>query len=235
MKQEDLIRRRVYGRRQGHKLRANQQELMQHRLDEYRVKLTGDSQHELFSFVPNKLILEIGFGGGEHLLERASADKESGFIGCEPFINGVAKLLSQIVAQDIKNIRIHDDDARNLMDVLPSSCLDHIYLLYPDPWPKSRHHRRRFVNQDNLSQFFRLLKPKGRVTIASDISDYIFWSLSQIRLHGGFIWQVDGVDDWRCSPQDWTPTRYEIKAKEKGVVPSYLQFCKAGEVKRKTL
>lgn len=226
----DLVRRVVYGRRQGHKLHPRQAELVDSMLPGLRLGDVTPTPEQAFDFAPSSLVLEIGFGGGEHLAARAKAAPDTGFIGCEPFLNGVAKLLMAIERDDLRNIRIHDDDARDLMEALPDGCLDRIYLLYPDPWPKKRHHKRRFVNPTNLAQFFRLLKPDAELLVASDIADYICWSLAQIRAHGGFVWQAHRADDWRCPPAGWVGTRYEVKAKQAGRIPTYLTFLRRRDI-----
>lgn len=220
----DLIRRHVYGRRQGHKLHPRQADLVTQILPNLRVPQGPFDPLAQFGFQPDTISLEIGFGGGEHLARQAAQAPGEGFIGCEPFLNGVAKLLMAIDAQSLNNIRIHDDDARDLMEWLPDGCLDRIFLLYPDPWPKTRHHKRRFISPENLHQFFRILKPGGKLMVASDIPNYIMWSLAHIRDHGGFIWQADVADDWRRPPQGWEPTRYEAKAVRAGRIPTYLHF-----------
>lgn len=222
----DQIRRHVYGRRQGHKLHPRQAALVEKHLPYLRVPQTPFTPMDVFGFQPEFVALEIGFGGGEHLARKAAQFPRAGYIGCEPFINGVAKLLMEIEAQSLKNIRIHDNDARDLMECLPDGCLHQIYLLYPDPWPKTRHHKRRFISPENLSQFFRLLKPGGQLMVASDIPHYIMWTLSHIRDHGGFAWKAEVADDWRQAPEGWQATRYEQKALCEGRTPTYLHFLR---------
>lgn len=222
----DKIRRHVYGRRQGHKLHPHQAQLVAETLPDLRIFPYRDAPEKAFATPPEKLVLEIGFGGGEHLAARAQQMPEAGFIGCEPFTNGVAKLLLEIERANIDNIRIHDDDARDLMESLPTACLDYIYLLYPDPWHKLRHHKRRFVCPENLAELFRILKPHGGFMVASDIGDYIRWSLMHIKNHGGFEWAARGRADWTTPPADWTQTRYEAKALRAGRVPTYLAFTR---------
>ncbi len=218
--------RHVYGRRQGHKLHPRQARMVDEMLPALRVPHSIQDPHALFDFQPEALVLEIGFGGGEYLARQAVLHPKIGFIGCEPFVNGVAKLLTAIDAQRINNIRIHDNDARDLMEGLLNNCLEQIYLLYPDPWPKTRHHKRRFVSKENLHQFFRLLKPGGKLMVASDIPDYILWTLSHIRAHGGFDWHAKNANDWRLPPLDWPSTRYEQKAIQEGRTPTYLHFIR---------
>ena len=164
--------------------------------------------------------LEIGFGGGEHLAHQAALHPGIDFIGAEPFINGVAKLLAFIEEKGLRNIRIHDDDVRYLLEALPAQCLDRIYLLYPDPWPKVRHHKRRLVNPDSLGHFHRILRPGGLFIFASDIADYVDWTRAHVGEHGG--WAT--VSDSDEAPQDWVETRYEAKAIQAGRKPRYLEW-----------
>ena len=180
----------------------------------------------LFAPPPAHMGLEIGFGGGEHLARLAKTRPDWGFIGCEPFINGVARLLTMIADQGLTNIRIWDDDARGLLPLLGEECLDAVWLLYPDPWPKKRHHKRRFVNRENLAQIHRVLKPGGLFMFASDMPDYVGWTLRHVRLHGGFSWTAERPGDWRRPPADWHSTRYEAKALREGRRPAYLLFRK---------
>ena len=226
MKQES-VRRRVYGRRQGHRLSPRQAGLMEKRLPGLRPVPEGSGRLDprvLFGPGCRRFSLEIGLGGGEHLAALAQRHPDTGYIGCEPFINGVAKLLVQVEERHLDNVRIHDDDARDLLDRLEDACLDEAFLLYPDPWPKKRHAGRRFVSPENLAQLARVLKDGARLRIASDIPAYIRWTLVHVRRDGRFAWQAARPDDWRLRPSDWPPTRYESKALAAGRVPSYLTF-----------
>ena len=164
--------------------------------------------------------LEIGFGGGEHLAHQAALHPDVWFIGAEPFVNGVAKLLAFIEAGGLSNIRIHDGDARDLLEALPENVFERIYLLYPDPWPKARHNRRRLVSADTLDQFHRVLEPGGLFLFASDIADYVDWTRAHVTAHGGFREEGDPIAPFA----DWTETRYEAKARREGRVPTYLTF-----------
>jgi tRNA (guanine-N7-)-methyltransferase len=168
--------------------------------------------------------LEIGFGGGEHLLAMAERHPHIGFVGCEPFINGAVKLLSAIEQRQIRNIRIHDGDAVDLIRLLPENSVDRIYLLYPDPWPKRRHNKRRFVSAERLASLARILKPGGMFRFASDIDDYVGWTQALTRQTGSFRWVAARADDWRLPWDGWVRTRYEQKAIREGRIPSYLTF-----------
>ncbi len=171
--------------------------------------------------------LEIGFGGGEHLAWQAEQNRDTGFIGCEPFLNGTAKLLSAIEDLRLANVRIHDGDARLLLESLADSSVDRVFLLYPDPWPKTRHHKRRFVNKWALDELHRIMTPGAELRVASDIADYVRWTLREVRRHGGFTWCAETPDDWRRRPDDWPQTRYEQKALAAGRTPSYLRFVRS--------
>lgn len=229
-------KRILYGRRQGHRLHPRQAALV----DELLPKLYPDLHSATapaawFETAKSGYVLEIGFGGGEHLAARAKATPDTGFIGCEPFINGVAKLLIEINENNLTNIAIHNDDARDVMAALPDNCLDGAYLLYPDPWPKKRHNKRRFINHENLCDMFRILKPGAEFLVASDIADYLDWTLIHMRAHGGFSWQGARASDWLEAPENWPGTRYEAKAKKAGRVPGYLHFTKRPDLQPGTL
>lgn len=226
MSPSDKIRRHVYGRRQGHKLHPRQVKLVEELLPALSIFQHKDDPKAAFHEPPEKLVLEIGFGGGEHLAHQARQAPQNGFIGCEPFLNGIAKLLLEIEETGLENIRIHNNDARDLIEALPDGCLDQVYLLYPDPWHKLRHHKRRFVNPENLTSIFRILKPHGGFMIASDSADYVRWSLMHIKNHGGFEWAADVGEDWQTPRADWMRTRYEDKAIRQGRTPSYLYFMR---------
>lgn len=218
-------RRVIYGRRQGHRLHPRQAKLVETLLPQLQPDLSKPPA-DWFAKPVDGLVLEIGFGGGEHLAARAAEHPHIGHIGCEPFLNGVAKLLIEVEERPLDNVAVHDDDARALLAALPDACLDAAYLLYPDPWPKKRHNKRRFVNPENLAQLFRVLKPQGRLLVASDIADYLNWTLAQMKAQGGFDWQASSAADWHSPPQGWPGTRYEKKALAAGRRPGYLTFLR---------
>lgn len=189
-------------------------------------KIAASGLSACFDPVPEHVFLEIGFGGGEHLAARAGADPKSGFIGAEPYLNGVAKLLSQIKDTELTNMRLLHGDARDLLEALPDSSISGAFLLYPDPWPKTRHHKRRFVSNDNLIQLHRILKPGSEFFFASDIESYVSWTLQHVSDHGGFKWRAESPADWRDAPNGWPGTRYEAKALREGRKPHYLRFVR---------
>ncbi len=169
--------------------------------------------------------LEVGFGGGEHMVHQASNNPDVGFIGCEPFINGVAMLLGKIREANCDNIRIHPGDARDMFDVLPEGSVSRAFLLYPDPWPKKRHHRRRFVTQEHLLPLAKVLKQGAIFRVATDIPDYVRQTLEEVP-KAGFEWLAERPVDWREPWDDWISTRYEQKALREGRTPHYLTFRK---------
>lgn len=222
------------GRRKGRPLKRRQKELLKELLPQLRLDLqrpAPDDLRTLFRQVDD-VYLEIGFGGGEHLIARAQATPEAGFIGVEPFINGLAKTLAGIKGCQLSNIRLYDEDAGQLMDWLPESSLMQIALLYPDPWPKFRHWRRRFVSPHNLLRMARVLKPGGLFLFASDIEHYVAWTLNHCHQHPNYNWLASKRRDWTKATSGpwagWPGTRYEAKALREGRLPTYLTFrlCK---------
>jgi tRNA (guanine-N7-)-methyltransferase len=171
--------------------------------------------------------LEIGFGGGEHLVHQARANSDIGILGAEPYINGVAMLLGKIRRAGVSNLAVHPGDARDLMDVLPPASIARAFLLYPDPWPKARHHRRRFVTPEHLGPLARVLQPGAMLRVATDIPDYVRQTLEEVPGQG-FEWLAKRPADWREPWDDWLSTRYEQKALREGRVPHYLTFRRLG-------
>ena len=224
--------RNFYGRRHGKTLRKGQIEHLENTLPALAVPEVEWEDNPERSPVDLAALfgderpvwLEIGFGGGEHLLHMAQTYPDVGIIGCEPFVNGVAMLLPRIVEEGVENARIHMGDARDLLDVLPEASLDKAFLLYPDPWPKARHQRRRFVIEENLVPLAQALKPGAEFRVATDIADYVRQTLEVITAMEQFEWLAEGPDDWRRPWADWTRTRYEAKALREGRTPHYLTF-----------
>ncbi|MSU92304.1 tRNA (guanosine(46)-N7)-methyltransferase TrmB [Rhodobacteraceae bacterium 2CG4] len=226
--------RNFYGRRKGKALRPGQIEHIERTLPRLAVPNVGwDENPERRALDPQALfgrraplVLEIGFGGGEHLLAQAAARPEADFIGCETFVNGVAMLLPRLDSAGLTNVRVHMGDARDLLDVLPEAALDAVYLLYPDPWPKKKHRRRRFVNPDTLGPLARTLRPGGRFRIATDIPDYVRHSLEKLHAAPEFAWTAERPGDWRSPWPGWHRTRYEAKALRQGRTPTYLDLIR---------
>ncbi|MEM6374847.1 MAG: tRNA (guanine(46)-N(7))-methyltransferase TrmB [Pseudomonadota bacterium] len=222
--------RNFYGRIKGKALRPSQQVYLDEDLDAMSPGAVGwDANPQRRALDLNMLFagrpvwLEIGFGSGEHLVHQAQANPEIGFIGCEPYVNGVATLLGKIRRAGCRNIRVYPGDARDLFDVLPKSSISRAFLLYPDPWPKARHHRRRFVTPEHLLPLARALSKGAEFRVATDIPDYVRQSLQEVPV-AGFEWVCEGPDNWRVPWRDWPSTRYERKALREGRVPHYLTF-----------
>lgn len=216
-----------FGRRKGKPLRERQAEGMATLLPALKLDLQAEAPNDLAELFPVAIDtrrLEIGFGGGEHLIHRAQENPETGFIGVEPFVNSMAKLLSRVEELELKNVRVYDDDATQVLDWMPETSLDRIDLLYPDPWPKRKHWKRRFVSQVNLDRFHRVLKPGGLFCFASDIDTYVNWTLIHCRAHDGFEWTAEQASDWLTPFAGWPGTRYENKARREGRSSAYLTF-----------
>lgn len=226
-------KRIFYGRRFGRKLRPRKRQLMETLLPRIAIDPLNlaeglDDPATLFDPRPDHVWLEIGFGGGEHIAEQARRNPETGLIGCEPFINGIASLIDDIDRDNIRNIRVFADDARILLDALPEASIDRCFVLFPDPWPKTRHNRRRMISPENLDSIARVLRDGAELRVASDHMEYVRWMLFHTLGHAAFDWMVRGPGDWRNRPEDWPPTRYEEKAMARGERSAYLRF------KRKT-
>lgn len=186
----------------------------------------GLSPDAIFPFARRALRLEIGFGDGERLIEQATENPDVAFLGCEPFLNGVAKAVAAINDRGLTNIRLHAGDARDLLATLPTASLDRIELLYPDPWPKRRHHKRRIVSDEFLAAAARVLKHGRELRYATDIDDYCAWTLNHVARSHDFVWSPTGPGDWLTPWDGWKPTRYEEKARREGRSSAYLTFVR---------
>ena len=221
-------RPRFYGRRRGKKLRPGRAALVDTLLPALRIDLASTDDgaldpSSLFPSPPADVWLEIGFGAGEHMVAQADQHPDIGFIGCEPFINGVAALLAQVDARRLTNVRLHDEDARLLLPRLAAGSVGRIYLLYSDPWPKKRHWNRRVVQTPTLDEFARILKPGGLFRFATDHMGHARWALRLAANHPAFEWTARGPRDWRDPWPDHHPTRYEEKGLA-GNARAYLEF-----------
>jgi tRNA (guanine-N7-)-methyltransferase len=219
--------RGFFGRRKGHPLRARQAALFETLLPRLALDLTSRAPSELaalFPFVAENVRLEIGFGGAEHLVAEAQAYPRTGFIGCEPFVNGMAKALLAIEELGLTNIRVHHGDAVDLLVWLPAHSLARVDLLYPDPWPKRRHWKRRFVSDANVAALARVLCAGGEFRFATDWANYAEWTLLRLLRSHDFTWVAERADDWRKPWAGYFSTRYEAKAKREGRAPTYLIF-----------
>ena len=244
---ETRRRRLLYGRRKGPKLSAHQEQLLETLLPKLRLNLQpGADPKTYFSLSPppcgdprsgsgggnvSDVWLEIGFGAGEHLLWQAEHHPDVGLIGAEPYISGIAKLLSELDQSPDgrgNNIRIYDNDARDILEALPDASLGRVFILFPDPWPKSRHHKRRFIQTNMLDVLARAMKPGGELRFASDDAGYAAWTLERIIAHPDFEWTATRAQDWKTRSADWPETRYETKALHGE--PVFLQFVRRARV-----
>lgn len=223
---------RLYGRRKGRPLRARKAQIVEELLPRLRITLPGEKSQgiksnfidpvTLFEFRADTVWLEIGFGGGEHLAAQANSNPAIGFIGCEPFVNGVAGLLDHIDRNRTGNIRIFPDDARPLLDALPDAAIDRCFVLFPDPWPKARHAERRFIAPENLLRLARVMRAGAELRLASDDAGMIVWFRERMQEAAGFC----SVSDSCEPPGDWVPTRYAQKAFKAGRKPVYMTYQK---------
>jgi tRNA (guanine-N7-)-methyltransferase len=216
-----------FGRRKGHKLRIHQADLIEHLLPQLALDIGSpapDSLRNLFDDGIEDIRLEIGFGGGEHLIAEAQAFPTIGFIGCEPYVNGMAKILTQIEAVNVKNIRLYAGDAAELVAWAPPRSMARIDLIHPDPWPKRRHWKRRFVQDATVKAMARILKSEGEFRFVSDIDDYCAWTLAHLLRSPDFFWLAERAADWHLPWAGYTMTRYGRKAEREGRKAAYLRF-----------
>ncbi len=219
--------RAFFGRRKGHKLRPRQAQLIETLLPRLAVDLSYAAPADLRFLFPvsvTDVALEIGFGGGESMIAQAKAQSDIGIIGIEPFINGMAKALAAIQNGNLENIRLHFDDAAALIEWLPDASVARIDLVHPDPWPKRRHWKRRFVQDDMVTKLARILRPGGQLRFVTDVADYAAWTLQRLLRSVEFDWTAQGADDWRRAWPDFTPTRYHLKATREGRTSCFLIF-----------
>jgi tRNA (guanine-N7-)-methyltransferase len=218
-----------FGRRKGHALRPRQAALFDTLLPKLALDLSRPAPADLRALFDgvDDVRLESGFGGGEHLMAEAERNPRTGFVGIEPFVNGMAKALASIDERKLTNIRLHHGDATDVLAWLPSASLARFDLIYPDPWPKRRHWKRRFVQDKSVSAIARILRPQGEFRFASDMPDYVAWTLARVMRSPHFTWTAEQAGDWRKPWPGFTSTRYEVKAKREGRVPCYLIFARA--------
>jgi tRNA (guanine-N7-)-methyltransferase len=220
--------RAFFGRRKGKKLRPGHEELLRDLLPSLRLPQSG-GPIDLQALFPKtaSVTIEIGFGGGEHRAAVARTHPDTGFIGCEPFANGMAKLLAVTLEESLSNVRLWDRDATELLPMLPDASVGEVYLLYPDPWPKRRQRKRRFLSDNNLTALARVMRPCAELRFATDIDDYAGWALARVLRSPDFAWTAIRTDDWRRPWDGWQGTRYESKALREGRMPTYLTFRRA--------
>jgi len=219
--------RRHFGRRKGPALSAHQAGLLETLLPQVRIEpQSGRDPRGYFSAAVSDVWLEVGFGGGEHLLWQAEANPRVGIIGAEPYVSGVAKLLSKLAPASVPHLRLYTEDASDIIEALPDASLGRVFVLFPDPWPKTRHHKRRFIQMATLDHLARVMKPGAELRYATDDNGYLVWTLERLSAHPAFAWLANTAADWRARPDDWPQTRYEAKAIRAGSACTYLRFVR---------
>jgi tRNA (guanine-N7-)-methyltransferase len=220
---------RLYGRRRGRPIRQGRRRLAESLLPQIAITLPDHrllDPQTLFATPPPAVWLEIGFGAGEHLAAQAESHPRVGFIGCELFENGIARLVGDIAQRGLDNIRILADDARGLLDCLVPASIGRVFVLFPDPWPKQRHHKRRLVARATLDRLGTVMQPGAELRLATDDPGYLVWMLEVLTAHPDFIWTARTAADWRERASDWPATRYEEKARAAGRTPAFLRFIR---------
>ena len=225
----ELVKKVTFrGRRHGRKLRPQVYRLVEENLPRFLVNEALDGKkidvNNFFQEKPREVWLEIGFGAGEHIAWQAKRHPQIGFLGFEPYLNGVASLVRHSVSEELSNIRIVPDDIRPFLVKLPDRCLSRIFILFPDPWPKFKHKKRRIIQYETLSEFHRIMKPDAKLRIATDHLDYLSWILIHFTNFTGFHWLAQSPTDWRSRSNDWPQTRYEQKAIREGRPPAFLEY-----------
>jgi tRNA (guanine-N7-)-methyltransferase len=217
-----------YGRRRGRPLRVGQRERQSTLLPQlsFAVPESGRLDPASLFAVPRAIWVEIGFGGGEHLAEQAERHPDMGFIGCEVFENGVAKLLGEVERRGLRNVRLYPNDARPLLAALAPRSISRVFILFPDPWPKARHHKRRLVAPATLDRLAEIMADSAELRLATDDPGYLSWMLEHATAHPEFAWTARRPIDWRERPVDWPATRYEQKARKAGRAPAFLCFTR---------
>ncbi len=222
--------RKLHGRRQGRKLRSGRRALLEGLLPRLAVVPPASGEpldlEALFGGATDDVWLEIGFGAGEHLAWQAERHPEIGFLGAEHFINGIASLLRLLEDRGLTNVRVLQGDGRDLIDFLPIGSIGRVFALFPDPWRKARHHKRRLIQAEFLDRLAAVMKDGAELRLATDHRDYLVWMLERLTVHSEFIWRARGPSDWRARPPDWPETRYEAKAIDQGRRPTYLTFTR---------
>jgi tRNA (guanine-N7-)-methyltransferase len=218
-----------FGRRIGKRLGVGQKELLQNILPQISIQLPDNgalTPQNIFTTKPDRLWMEIGFGGGEFLAEQIKRHPDIGFIGCEPYLNGVANLLKLLQGNSLGNVRIWADDARDLLQKLTPASLDKVFILFPDPWPKTRHHKRRIISDRMLDLLHEKLSADGQLVLATDHKEYAEWMLEHVTRHPGFEWLAKSPNDWKEPPEGWVATKYETKTRAWGSEPVFLKLKK---------
>ena len=218
--------RTLYGRSRGKALRAGQERLLAEALPLFSIAPEALAAGRAFAAPPREMWLEIGFGGGEHLIEQAKANPDVGLIGCEPFLNGVVTTLAGLKREQLSNVRLRRGDAEALIDAAPDGYFSRVFILYPDPWPKRRHHKRRVIAAGVIEALARVMRGGAELRFVTDVDDYAGWTLTRFLASPHFRWAVTRADDWRRPWPEWRPTRYEAKARAEGRGSVYLTFVR---------
>ncbi len=218
-------RRTLYGRSRGKALRAGQQRLRDEAFPRYSIAPDAFAAGSPFP-AAREIWLEIGFGAGEHLIAQARANPDVGLVGCEPFLNGVVAALAGIERENLRNVRLRLGDAQGLVEAAPDGFFSRVFVLYPDPWPKRRHHKRRVIAPTMIEALARVMREGAELRFATDIDDYAGWTLARFLTSRLFRWTASRADDWRLPWPDWRPTRYEAKALKEGRSSVYLTFVR---------
>ncbi|HEX9170510.1 MAG TPA: tRNA (guanosine(46)-N7)-methyltransferase TrmB [Roseiarcus sp.] len=218
--------RRLYGRSRGKALRVGQERLLAEALPLFSITPEALAAGQAFASPQREMWLEIGFGAGEHLIEQAKANPDVDVVGCEPFLNGVAAALAGLKREQLFNVRLRRGDVQALVDAAPDGFFSRVFILYPDPWPKRRHHKRRVVAVDMIEGLARVMRRGAEVRFATDVDDYAGWTLKRFLASPNFRWTANRADDWRRPWPEWRPTRYEAKARKEGRGSVYLTFAR---------
>jgi tRNA (guanine-N7-)-methyltransferase len=221
----DLPPMRTFGRVKGRPLRAGRASLLDTELPRLALDLSGPIDVQAIRPGATDLWIELGFGGGEHMGAQAAAHPEALLLGAEPFVNGVASALRHLHDHGVDNVRLHAGDGRELLAALPDGSAGRVYILFPDPWPKLRHHKRRLVNPETIGELARVMRPGALLRFASDVTDYVHWTLERVLASPDFAWTAERADDWRCPPADHVTTRYEQK-RLGDCAPVFLEFIR---------
>ena len=218
--------RRLYGRSRGKTLRAGQERLLAEELPLFSIAPEALATGSAFAAPPREVWLEIGSGAGEHLIEQAKANPDVGVVGCEPFLNGVVATLAGLKREQLSNVRLRRGDAQTIIESAPDAFFSRVFILYPDPWPKRRHHKRRVIAPDTIEALARIMRPSAELRFATDVDDYAGWTLTRFLASPHFRWAATRADDWRRPWPEWRSTRYEAKARSEGRRSVYLTFVR---------
>jgi tRNA (guanine-N7-)-methyltransferase len=225
-RERPVAARALYGRSRGKSLRAGQKGLLAEALPLFSIAMEHLTEGRPFARTPREVWLEIGFGAGEHLIEQAKANPEVGIVGCDPFLNGIVAALAGLKREDISNVRLRRGDAQAVIETAPDAFFSRVFVLYPDPWPKRRHHKRRLIAQGVIDALARVMRRGAELRFATDIDDYAGWALAHFLDSPHFGWAATRARDWRQPWPEWRPTRYEVKARSEGRGSVYLTFMR---------